>query len=483
MKLRCRFVVVLVFTSLVAAAADLPYDTNALFRSHVPHVFSQGTIGPSVRAVRPRGISHLAAIDRSTSYSVGSVVTVTSSQPEAEEHVAVSPLNSANLIAAISDFSLRGGSNTSKYAFSTNNGANWTESFVPLSGGSPATGDGIVWPYNSDPVVAMDLAGNMYLADLYFHSETGNSSNGLYVAVAPFGTPFTQAQVYPVAVNTNPATTTDEDKEWLAVDCGANSSYAGNVYVSWSRFLGNSDLIVFSRSVDQGKTWSAPLRISPSAQDGAVQGSAVATGPNGEVYVVYEVFYIGGNRQHLMARSNDGGQTFTTPAAITPTFSELSFNSTYRKNSFASLSVSPSGYICVLYADQRGRLGAQVEFVRSTTPGGSAFTAPVAINDVSTGQQFMPAVTVDGSGAIHASWFDTRNSPKSTSIYDIYATRSTDNGATFAANSRLTPSSINAGNSSFIGDYAGIGAGGGFAHPVWTNGGVNGGRLQTATLR
>jgi hypothetical protein len=35
---------------------------------------------------------------------------------------------------------------------------------------------------------------------------------------------------------------------------------------------------------------------------------------------------------------------------------------------------------------------------------------------------------------------------------------------------------------SFIGDYAGIAAAGGFAHPVWTSGGFNNGLLQTATL-
>jgi hypothetical protein len=42
---------------------------------------------------------------------------------------------------------------------------------------------------------------------------------------------------------------------------------------------------------------------------------------------------------------------------------------------------------------------------------------------------------------------------------------------------------INSGTASFIGDYGGIAAAGGFAHPVWTNGGFNGGRLQTAALR
>ena len=95
----------------------------------------------------------------------------------------------------------------------------------------------------------------------------------------------------------------------------------------------------------------------------------------------------------------------------------------------------------------------------------------------------MPAMTLDGRGTIHVSWFDTRNNRKGSSHYDIFATHSVDNGATFTPNTRVTPTLINAGTASFIGDYAGIAADGGFVHPVWTNGGFNGGRLQTTTLR
>jgi hypothetical protein len=41
---------------------------------------------------------------------------------------------------------------------------------------------------------------------------------------------------------------------------------------------------------------------------------------------------------------------------------------------------------------------------------------------------------------------------------------------------------VNSGSASFIGDYSGIAAAGGNAHPVWTSGGFNNGQLQTAVL-
>ena len=67
-------------------------------------------------------------------------------------------------------------------------------------------------------------------------------------------------------------------------------------------------------------------------------------------------------------------------------------------------------------------------------------------------------------------------------MYDIYATYSTDLGVSFAPNARVTPALIRAG--SFIGDYAGMVAEptNGVAHPMWTSGGLNNGKLQTTTL-
>jgi hypothetical protein len=210
----------------------------------------------------------------------------------------------------------------------------------------------------------------------------------------------------------------------------------------------------------------------------------VAVGPSGEIYIVYEVYYVGGKRAQFLAKSTNGSSGFTSPVAITPTFNELSFNSTYRKNSFASLAVSPyNGNVYVVYSDMPNKtVGAQVEFILSATGNAGSFTSPVAINDASSGQQFFPAVTVESSGVIHASWFDTRNNLSTTKLYDIYATYSVNNGTPFAHNARVTNPSINASTASFIGDYAGIAAGGDHAHPVWTSGGFNNGKLQTASL-
>jgi hypothetical protein len=420
-------------------------------------------------------------------------VAATTTTPAAEPHIFVDPTNSSVLLGAISDFSWRDGYNTTKFTVSGDGGATWTEQFVPTVNVSGfdvlTTSDGYLWDANSDPVVAIDKHGTAYLATLYF--DALGASNGFYVAIGSInasGVSF--SSILPVSTNPDLFSEFFEDKPWLTVDNSSNPSTTNNVYACWSRFVGNallggftSDYIVFSRSLNGGVSWTLPpQRISPAAHDGAVQGCQVATGPGGEVYVTYELYYVGGKRQHWLAKSTDGGQTFSDPVAITPLFDELSFNSTYRKNSFTSLAVNPvTGYVYVVYADQGASTGAEVEFIRSDTPGGTTFTSPVRLNDSSTGQQFFPAVTSDSDGYIHVMWFDTRNGASS-AHYDIYATYSSDGGAAFRENARVTATTIDAADATFIGDYAGVAAAGRSAHPVWTNGGFNNGSMQTATL-
>jgi hypothetical protein len=428
-------------------------------------------------------------------YTVGATITPTSTVPEAEEHIAVDPNNFNHLITMISDFSQNGGFNTSKYAFSTNNGSSWKESFIPTSGGFPKTSDNHIWQANSDPVVAVDKLGNVFLANLYLQVDNmGNVTNdGLYVCGAKLfsGGKFTSSTCHPVRTTLTTSVNL-EDKPWMAVD-NSTASTSGNVYVTWTHFVDNTtSMIFFSRSTNHGVSWSAAKQINTTAQNGAIQGSQVAVGPAGEIYVAYEVFLgTGAQGQHFIAKSTNGGTSFGAPVAMTPTFNNLRFTSFYRDNSFPALAVAPvagKAFVYDAYTDQPGA-NSRTAFVHSKTAGGLTFTTPVSANDSTKGQRLMPAVAADTNGVVHISWFDTRNHPTNSDLLDIYATYTKTNGTTFAPNAKVTSATINNGGSGFLGDYSGIAAGPNgttsMAHPAWTNGGVGGttnGRLQTATL-
>jgi hypothetical protein len=428
---------------------------------------------------------------------VGPTVQVTHTAPAGEEVIAVDPNNSKTLVAAIIDASQAVGLSAAtpshpiveKYAFSFDNGETWTEKF-----NTNVTGDGQVWATEFDPSLAVDKLGNVYLGSVYgFPSSTGDA-NGVYVNVAHLAAndlTFSAAHTSPIEVHLAGNESSQAEQPWITVD-NSTSSYSGSVYALWQQHSANtnqSTTMLFARSTDQGKTWSTPISISSPGQGNDFLDAQLAVGPHGEVYAVYQVStHEFTQAQFFLAKSTDGGRTFTSPVAITPVFNDLTFASTYAKGTYPSLAVSPvDGNVFVAYADQPDGTSSQIEFMRSTD-GGVTFSSPVVINDSLAGQHFMQTLTVDGNGVLHASWFDGRNSPTDSSKYDVYATYSLDDGTTFSPNARVTPTLVDSGGAPIIGDYAGIAAAGGFAHPVWVSGGVHfppfsgDGVLQTATL-
>jgi hypothetical protein len=236
--------------------------------------------------------------------------------------------------------------------------------------------------------------------------------------------------------------------------------------------------------------WSSAIRINPTIQNGAVQGSQVSVGPGGEVYVAYEVFLgtTGAQGRHFIAKSTNGGVSFSAPVPMSPTFNNLSFHANYRDNSFPALAVGPvagKAFIYDVYTDQPAT-NSRTAFVHSTTSGGLTFTAPISANDATKGQRLMPAVAADNKGVVHISWFDTRNF-STTANLDIYATFTTNNGSSFAPNAKVTSTHITTTANDFIGDYSGIAAEPNsvtsLAHPVWTSAGLNEtSHMHTATL-
>ncbi|HKS73093.1 MAG TPA: hypothetical protein VJQ82_07845 [Terriglobales bacterium] len=425
-----------------------------------------------------------------SAYTVGSVINATTSAPEAEEVISIDPNNRMNLVAMITDFSQPQNLGAGRYSISSDGGTTWSDAFVPESANTPTTSDGQVWQDNRDPSLGIDKSGNVFLSGIYAQPpQSGvHSPSGVYVCVGTLpSVTLTAPGCRPVYTNTSANDVFGEDKDTLAVDTsGAGTS--GNVYVTWIHFTNctpsgcGMKFIAVSRSTDHGVTWSVPLMLTSGTTD--VEWPQMAVGSDGTVYVSFEVFLGNNQAQHMLAMSTDGGQTFSTPTAITPIYADVMFSTSYRINSGPNLVVSPvngAEYVYDVYATQNGA-GSDIVVTRSNQPkGAGGFTTPISVNDSTAGQRIFPSTAVDSNGVLHMAWFDTRNA-SGTGMFDIYATYSKDFGATFAPNARVTPASIPAGT--FMGDYAGMAAEAtsGVAHPVWTSGGSSGGMLQTVTL-
>ena len=436
-------------------------------------------------------------------YLVGPIITPTTTAPQAETNIAINPVDPSNFVAQIIDFSLRPGgvltNGVIKYAQSNDFGVTWQDSFVPTSGNYALTSDGVKWLTERDPSMAMDRSGNVYFSSLNIKLAPGQQTfksshppGGVYVCAAKLpALVLTDADCRPVFTYTQPTGNThDVDRDWIAADA-STSQYSGNVYVTWVLYSGcsgsscASKSIAFSRSTDHGVTWSPIVQVNPPSQ-AAVGWPMVTVGSDGTVYVAYQTYIQSNNlRQHWVAKSMDGGQTFGNALAMTPLFRDVVFITTYRVNAAPNLVVSSvpgAEYVYDVFASMEGA-GTKIGFVRSKQPkGAGGFTPIVKMNDSSAGQREYPAAAVDANGTLNVVWMDTRNSP-TVSQYDVYATYSKDLGATFAPNARVTPALIN-GNTDFLGDYFGmtVEPTTGIAHAVWSNGGIAGGHMQTTTL-
>lgn len=123
----------------------------------------------------------------------------------------------------------------------------------------------------------------------------------------------------------------------MAVDDERRSPFRNRIYVSWTRFAGDGTAYIFlASSRDYGESFSAPRLVSgdsalcdddlggpqPLGACSVNQFSQPFTGPDGTLYVTWANYNVapasaGDNRaQMLLARSTDGGNTFSAPVKV-----------------------------------------------------------------------------------------------------------------------------------------------------------------------
>jgi hypothetical protein len=303
--------------------------------------------------------------------------------------------------------------------------------------------------YNAaaDPTVRAGTGGLMYYSGIAFNRGTNNGA--VFVSTffdtnqkengnAPAGTDAMQYQRTTV-VDTG---TSGQflDKTWIAVDIprsgaatcsfpglsGSQSVKAGNLYLVWSRFTGStSTKIMFSRSLDCGRTWSSPTKLSESSS--VNQGTNLAIDPaSGKVYAVWRQFATSSNPDSiLIARSDDFGKTFPSKntvqvAAIAP-FDQSMTGTRFRTNSLptvaASVDAGGTSRVHVAWAQRTGSSQDARIVVSTSTDSGKTWSAPAPVdggtviddvgNTFSRGHQFMPQLTY-AAGKLMVVYYDQR---------------------------------------------------------------------------
>lgn len=278
----------------------------------------------------------------------------------------------------------------------------------------------------------------------------------------------------------------NHDKNFAGTDDAVTSAFYGRSYAVWSNFGVGSPPAVISYTTNGGVSWSSMSQINSPPGGHYSQGTDIATGPNGEVYVCWAAPTSGSPFTEDFcgfAKSTNGGVSWT----VTENAFDMngiranSFNGwNFRVNSFPRISVdrsggSRNGWIYITTCDRSiAPAGTDADIVvHSSSNGGTTWSAGVRVNQdaMNNGKvQFFPAIRVDEAGGVNVVYYDNRNYPSVGDSCETYMSRSTDGGVTWydiLISDHRWRVKGEAGLGSYGGDYIGITSGNNKVYPFW----------------
>jgi hypothetical protein len=222
------------------------------------------------------------------------------------------------------------------------------------------------------------------------------------------------------------------DKQWITIDTNRKSKHFGRVYVSWAisgaadeegdgfrSSIGQNDapqriFVSFADARPDGShtTWSTP-RVALAFPNGDVNGSLPQVAPNGTVWL--EASGSTSSNQPfsaLLTSSSDGGVTWTASRRIVQHLPSSYDNTSFRSAFGEAFGVGTRkvGKFYPLYLAYEDAPNGPVEIrLTASFDGGSHWRRSVRVNDGrGAGEAFQPALTVAGSGTMAVSFYDRR---------------------------------------------------------------------------
>lgn len=345
------------------------------------------------------------------------------------------------------------------YYYSTDGGNTWTSKKMKSKYG--------VW---GDPVLQFDTTGRIYYFHLANYKKTSWIDRIVCQSADEVGGVFDQG-TFP-----RPNGAKAQDKQWTVLNPKTNE-----IYMTWTQFDAydsenprDSSIILFSKTSDQGKTWTEPIRISYFAgdcrdDDNTVEGAVPAIGSNGEIFVTWT-----GPKGLVLQKSLDGGNTWMEKEQFIQVHHggwTIDIPGMNRANGLPILVSDLSnganrGTLYLNWCDQRnGKKNTDV-WLSKSTDAGNTWSNPIRVNqDSSKNHQFFTWMTVDPStGNLYFVYYDRRNYNDTRT--DVYVSCSTDGGNSFH-DTRISDSPFVPFGEVFFGDYLNIAAVDGVIRPIW----------------
>jgi hypothetical protein len=201
----------------------------------------------------------------------------------------------------------------------------------------------------------------------------------------------------------------------------------GGRVIAWSNrsFSRQTGEILFARTADDGRTYTAPVRVSTASTVIAAQPD-IAVDAQGTITILWTQFDLERGTQDVFAsRSVDRGQMFSVPMNISMT------NSTQLAAAQPAVGLDKNGNVYAVWTRAAFVARTQDIFYAVSTDGGKKFSDPLNISrgDQSSSLFADPAILVDAAGVINIVYIQFS---LSTFFQEVVLTRSTDGGKSFS---------------------------------------------------
>lgn len=136
----------------------------------------------------------------------------------------------------------------------------------------------------------------------YIHINGNNSTYMLFLHAIPLRCYICLCIVSPFESGTQ----TQTDKQMIWVDHSPVSPFKDNIYVIWH----NGTPVFVNRRTGPSGAWQTPIQVSGAETTGTGIGGDIKTNSFGDVFAFWPDT---GSSKLFVAKSIDGGETFSTP--------------------------------------------------------------------------------------------------------------------------------------------------------------------------
>jgi hypothetical protein len=227
------------------------------------------------------------------------------------------------------------------------------------------------------------------------------------------------------------------DKQWIAIDTNRASKHFGRIYVSWAvgnahEEGGHAGADRYASSTKQGPiltvyeshadarpdgthtAWSTPKPAFHAALGSGDNGSIPRVAPNGTVWM--ETASFPGNGivfTSSLTSSTDGGATWAPRRAIAKHVPSDYDNTTFRSAFGEAFGVGPrkvSGRYPLYLAYENAPRGPVEIFLKASFDGGRTWRAPIRVNDNpgTASEALQPGIAVAPNGIVAVTFYDRR---------------------------------------------------------------------------